>query len=77
MTECVNITKNTSSVDEPEGWSAFRAAKLDVVPDPRIRNSRRICRDYQGNRESSDRASFLLTRQNDGQARNPLARMIF
>ncbi|HTB13428.1 MAG TPA: hypothetical protein VK752_17725 [Bryobacteraceae bacterium] len=36
MTEYVNITKNTSSVDEPEGWSAFSAAKLDVVPDPMV-----------------------------------------
>lgn len=32
----VQIAKNTLSADEPQGWSAFSQAKLDVVPDPMV-----------------------------------------
>jgi hypothetical protein len=32
----VQISKNTWAVDEPQGWSAFSQAKLDVVPDPMV-----------------------------------------
>jgi hypothetical protein len=35
-TTLVEITKNTSSPDEPKGWSAFSHANLDVVPDPMV-----------------------------------------
>jgi hypothetical protein len=32
----VKIIKNTWEVDEPQGWSAFSEAKLDVIPDPMV-----------------------------------------
>jgi hypothetical protein len=35
-TTLVQITKNTLSPDEPQGWSAYNEAKLDVVPDPMV-----------------------------------------
>ena len=35
-TTFVNIAKNTWAADEPQGWSAFSEAKLDVVPDPMV-----------------------------------------
>lgn len=35
-TTLVEITQNSLSADEPEGWAAFGRASLDVVPDPMV-----------------------------------------